>query len=68
MSLKALHVCFIVLASLLTLGFGYWAVRDYFSSGNFTNLLLGVGSFLGTGVLTTYLVWFLAKMKKVGRP
>lgn len=68
MSLKAIHICFIVLATLLTLGLGYWAVRDYEASKNFTNLSLGIGSFLGTGVLVGYLVWFLAKMKKVGRP
>ncbi len=65
MSLKAVHIFFISLASLLTLGFGYWAIRDYFSSKNFLHLLLGIGSFIGTGILTTYLVWFIAKMRKV---
>jgi len=65
MSLKALHVCFIVLSILLALGFGLWGVRDYSATGNSTRLFLGIVSFVGGGMLAVYLVWFLSKMKKV---
>ena len=68
MSLKAVHVCFIILATGLALGFGFWALRDYSASKNFTHLVLGMGSFVGAGVLVGYLVWFLVKMRKLGQP
>ena len=66
MSLKALHICFIVLSIFFTLGFGCWGVRDYGLSKNAVNLWLGIGSFTGGGVLIGYLFWFLPKMKRVG--
>lgn len=66
MSLKALHICFIVLSILLALGFGIWAVRNFESSRNLVTLVLGAGSFVGSLVLTGYLFWFVSKMKKVG--
>ncbi len=65
MSLKALHVCFIVLCVFLSLGFGYWALKDFGLTQNAVNLWMGIGSLAGAIILIGYLVWFLSKMKKV---
>ena len=66
MSLKALHVCFIILSILLALGFGVWTARDFTSTKNLMNLGMGIASFLGVIALLGYLFWFLSKMKRVG--
>ena len=63
MSLKAVHIFFVSVSILLTLGFGLWAVRDYLVSGNGMNLAMGLAAFLGCGVLVCYGVWFLRKLK-----
>ncbi len=63
MSLKAFHIFFIALSTLVALGFGAWAVDDFGRSGSWVNLTLGVGSFIGSGVLVWYGVWFLRKLK-----
>ncbi len=63
MSLKAFHIFFIVLATALAVGFGVWATRDFAQSGNWVNLALGVGSFIGSIALAYYGVWFLRKLK-----
>jgi len=55
-----------VLATMLALGFGFWAVRDYSISNNLTHLVLGLGSFVASGGMVGYLFWFLTKMKRVG--
>ena len=65
MSLKAVHIAFIVLAILLAAGLGLWAVRDHSSSGSIANLSLGAASFTAAVALTAYLFWFFRKMKKV---
>ncbi len=66
MSLKAFHIFFIVLSTLLALAFGVWAVDDFGRSGSFVHLGLGVGSFLASVALVRYGVWFLRKLKHVG--
>ncbi len=66
MSLKAFHIFFIVLSTVLAVGFGAWATRDFAQSGSWIHLALGVGSFLGSVVLVSYGVWFLRKLKHVG--
>ena len=63
MSLKTVHIFFISVSILLTLGFGLWAVRDYLVSGNGVNLAMGLAAFLGCGVLVWYGIWFLRKLK-----
>ncbi len=65
MSLKAFHIFFIVVSTLLCVLFGVWAVRDYRVSGSTMNLALGITSFV-TGVgLVWYGRWFLRKLKHV---
>jgi hypothetical protein len=66
MSLKAFHIFFIVLSTLLALGFGVWAVNDFGRSGSWFHLVLGVGSFIASGALVWYGLWFLRKLKHVG--
>ena len=66
MSLKAFHIFFIIVSTLLSLGFGVWAVDDFGQSGNRVHLTLGVGSFIASGALVWYGVWFLRKLKHVG--
>ncbi len=65
MSLKAFHIFFIILSTLLAVAFGVWAVDDFGRSGNRVHLALGVGSFIASGVLVWYGVWFLRKLKHV---
>jgi hypothetical protein len=65
MSLKAFHIFFIALSTLLALSFGVWATRDFSHSGSWVHLALGVGSFAGSVVLVSYGVWFLRKLKDV---
>ncbi len=66
MSLKAFHIFFIVVSTLLCVGFGVWAVNDFGRSGSWVHLALGVGSFIGSISLVWYGVWFLRKLKGVG--
>ena len=65
MSLKSVHIAFIVLSVGLALGFGFWGIRDYSNSGSEVNLWLGIGSLIGGGALVFYLFRFIQKMKKV---
>ncbi len=66
MSLKAFHILFIVVSIALCVGFGVWATRDFARSGSWVQLALGVGSFIASGALVWYGVWFLRKLKGVG--
>ncbi len=63
MSLKTFHIFFIVLSTLLAVAFGVWAVDDFGRSASWVHLALGVGSFIGSGVLVWYGIWFLRKLK-----
>jgi hypothetical protein len=63
MSLKAFHIFFIVISTWLCVGFGFWGTRDFNLTGNMVHLALGVGSFLASGLLVWYGVWFLRKLK-----
>ncbi len=66
MSLKAFHIFFIIASILLAVVFGFWAVDDYSRSASGVHLTLGVGSFIASGLLVWYGVWFLRKLKSVG--
>ena len=65
MSLKAFHIFFIILSTLLAVAFGVWAVKDFGRSGSWVHLALGVGSFIMSVMLVWYGVWFLRKLKHV---
>ena len=66
MGLKAFHIFFITLSTLLALAFGFWGVDDFGRSGSWFHLTLGVASFVASGGLVWYGVWFLRKLKHVG--
>ncbi len=65
MSLKAFHIFFIILSTLLAVALGVWAVDAYGGSGSWVHLALAVGSFVASGGLVWYGVWFLRKLKHV---
>ncbi len=65
MSLKAFHVVFVIVSSLLTAGFGLWAIRQWSVRGDFVSGMVGIGSFVGCAVLLWYGRWFLRKLKGV---
>ena len=66
MSLKAFHIVFIILASLVADGFGVWAIRRYNASADALILAAGIAGLAAGTALGFYLIWFLRKMKKVG--
>ena len=66
MSLKAFHIFFIVVSIALCVGFGVWSTQNFARSGSWVELALGVGSFIASGALVWYGVWFLRKLKHVG--
>ncbi len=66
MSLKAFHIFFIIVSTLLAVAFGVWALDDFGRSGSWAHLTLGLGSFIASGVLVWYGVWFLRKLRHVG--
>jgi hypothetical protein len=57
MSIKAVHVLFIVLAAAVSFGFGVWGIR----SGQ--HLVLASASLAAGGALVVYGILFLRKMK-----
>jgi hypothetical protein len=66
MSLKAFHIFFISLVSLMTMGCGVWALKAYFSpEPRPWQLWLGIVSVLASIGLMIYGRNFLKKMKGV---
>ena len=66
MSLKAFHVVFITASSALAVGFGVWALRNYFSpEGAAMDLVMGAGSLIVALGLIAYERYFLKKLKNV---
>ncbi len=66
MSLKAVHIFFITVATVTAAGFGLWLVRHYLATGRGLDLFLAILALLGAVALPIYGSWFLKKMKKVG--
>jgi hypothetical protein len=65
MSLKAFHILFVAVSTLLCGGFGFWAIRTYRAQGDLIALVAGVGSLVGMVILLVYGRWFLHKLKGV---
>ena len=66
MSLKAFHLVFITAATVLALGCGAWAFKDYFSAdGRAWDLVFGLGSVAAAIGLIVYERYFLKKLKNV---
>lgn len=64
-SLKTFHIIFVTASTILTIGFGIWAIRDYRSNGDTTSLVVGVGSLIGSVGLVWYGRWFITKLKGI---
>ncbi len=66
MSLKAIHVLFIVASTVLALGFSGWGFNNYFSSeGAAADLAYGIGSASAGIGLVVYGCYFLKKLKNI---
>jgi hypothetical protein len=66
MSLKAFHIVFVSVSTLLAVGFGIWSLRAYNAGGQTADLLWGIGSLLAAVALVVYGRYFLRKLKSVG--
>ena len=66
MSLKAFHIFFVTISTILAIGFGLWAIREYSIHHEVMSLIFGFASLLGAVVLVIYGRWFLRKLKGVG--
>lgn len=65
MSLKAFHVFFITLATLITAAFALWAARQAMVEGGAAAVVLAVSAVLTAVALPIYGAWFLKKTKEV---
>jgi len=65
MSLKAFHLVFVVVVTLISLGVGAWGVRVQQLDGQGWPLQLGIAAFVLAAVTAVYGVWFLKKLKNV---
>jgi len=65
MSLKAIHVVFIVASIMLALAFGAWAVKEYLDGGPRDYIWYGAGSLAAGLGLVFYLRAVLKKLKNV---
>ena len=59
MSLKAVHIFFILTASALAIGVGVWAWQQH------EPVFWVVASFVCSALLDIYLVWFIGKSKNL---
>lgn len=65
MSLKAFHIFFVIVSTLLCVLVGLWGLREYQSTGGSEMLwLCSVSLVLGVA-LVGYGFWFLRKLKNV---
>lgn len=65
MSLKAFHIFFIAVSTLVAFGFGVWGVYTFLSEQSAGYLVLGILS-LASGIgLVFYAVRFLQKLKDI---
>jgi hypothetical protein len=65
MSLKAIHVVFIVASIVLALGFGAWSLNEYFHGGAGSHLWYGIGSLVAGLLLIIYGKAVLRKLKDI---
>ena len=66
MSLKAFHIVFIIVSTLLMAGFSAWSFDAYFTGGrHVADLCWGIGCLLGVAALLVYGRYFLKKLKNI---
>ena len=67
MSLKFIHIGFILLSIVLSFGLSLWGMRDYQATKNLVSLVLGSIGFAGAGAMIYYLFWFIQKLKRMAK-
>lgn len=65
MSLKAFHIIFVIVSTMLAVGVGIWAIREYQVTGEAGALAFGAASLAGAVSLVVYGRWFLRKLRGV---
>ena len=65
MSLKAFHLIFVTVSTVLCIGVGFWSMRNYFATHELGSLLFGIAALAGAIALVVYGRWFLKKLKGV---
>ncbi len=65
MSLKAFHIIFISLSTLLALGFAAWCAVMYLAGRSTVHLVLGILSLLAAVGLVVYGRYVLKKLKNI---
>ena len=66
MSLKAFHMFFIAIATMLVLGFGDWSLRVYLAQGTSLHWLVSVICLMAVSTLLGYFGWFVKKTSTGG--
>ncbi len=64
MSLKAFHIFFICVSTLLAVGFAAWEIKGYMLSSDPLQLVAGAASLIVAAGLTLYGVRFVRKLKR----
>ncbi len=65
MSLKALHIVFVIAATLLTAGLAVWFIRNHAETKQTTDLVLGISSAVSSLVLVVYGRAVYKKLKNI---
>jgi hypothetical protein len=65
MSLKAFHIVFIVISTLLALGLGVWEIRAFIGGGGPIHLVFGILALIAAGGLVWYGKIVLRKLKHI---
>lgn len=65
MSLKAFHIAFITLSSLMCFGCGAWGLSQYVQTSDSGHLLFAIAGLLGGIGLIIYGIRFLRKLKGI---
>ncbi len=65
MSLKAFHIAFISLSSLMCFGSGAWGLAQYVQSNSAGHLMFAITGLLGGIGLIIYGIRFLRKLKGI---
>lgn len=65
MSLKAFHILFIALSTMLAVGFGVWSVRMYAAAQGGGYMVMGVLSFACAVALLVYGYKFWQKLRHI---
>lgn len=65
MSLKAFHIFFVIVSTLLCVLVGLWGLREYQTAGGVEMIWLSTASLVLGVLLVVYGFWFLRKLKNV---